>query len=113
MSTIRPISTARATADFFTGSYRFSATVQLYKRTLVDLLSDSVTEHLDLIDIYVSRLNNPGDIVATYPKGALVKREINFVLLPSEADSISKERFYAPNRVSLPIFITVPSFELE
>jgi hypothetical protein len=121
MTTVRRIPTmaqaasaaGRVTADFFTNSYRFSASVLVYKRRLVDVLGDRITDYLDLVDIYVSRINNPGEIVGTYQRGSLVKTEISFILLPSEADGISKERFYAPNRVSLPIFITLASFEIN
>ena len=108
-----PPSIGRVTADFFTDSYRFSANVLVYKRRLVDILSDRLTDYLDLMDVYISRINSPGDIVGTYQKGSLVKNEINLILLSSEADAISEERFYVPNRVSLPIFITVPSFEIQ
>ncbi|MBN1991790.1 MAG: hypothetical protein JW953_03745 [Anaerolineae bacterium] len=113
MSNIRPLSTGRVTADFFTGSYRLSASVLVYKRRLVDILADRTTDYLDLVDVYVSRINSPGNIVATYPRGSLVKQEINFILLSSLSESISKDRFYTPNRVTLPIFITVPSFEIQ
>jgi len=113
MSTIRPLAAGRITADFFTDSYRLSATVLVYKRRLIDILGDRTTDYLDLVDIYVSRVNSPGSIVATYPKGSLVKQEINFILLSSLTESISKDRFYAPNRVALSIFVTVPSFEIS
>jgi len=76
MSEIRRIHTGRVTADFFTSSYRFSASIIVYKRRLIDVLSDRITDYLDLVDIYVSRINNPGSIVATYHKGSLVKNEI-------------------------------------
>lgn len=119
MSTVRRISassagsTGRVTADFFTGSYRFSASVLVYKRRLADVLGDRMTDYLDLVDIYVSRINNPGEIIATYHRGSIVKDEINFILLSSEVEGTSKERFYVPNRVSLPIFLTVPAFEIH
>lgn len=113
MNRIRPIASGRATADFFTESYRLSASALVYKRRLLDVLSDKSTRYLELVDIYVSRINKPGDIVATYPKGVLVKEEINFILLSDEADSISKERFYASERASLPLFITLPAFEIS
>jgi hypothetical protein len=117
MSNIRSISKVaspgRVTADFFTHSHRFSASVIVYKRRLIDVLADRMTNYLDLVDIYVSRNNNPGEIVATYHRGALVKQEINFIVLPSETQAISKERFYSPTRTSRPIFITVPFFEIS
>ena len=113
MSQLRPIANTRATADFFTGSYRLSATVQTYKRRLVDILEDRLTNYLDLSDVYVSRINNPGDIIATYQTGSLVKREINFVLLPNETDSIPQDRLYTSNRMKRSIFTTIPSFEVN
>ena len=74
MNQLRPLSsTGKVTADFFTGSYRLSATVLVYKRRLIDILGDRTTDYLDLVDIYISRINNPGNIVATYQKGSLVQ----------------------------------------
>jgi hypothetical protein len=122
MSTVRRLptvataatsATGRVTADFFTSSYRFSASVLVYKRRLVDVLGDRMTDYLDMVDIYVSRINNPGEIVATYQKGSLVKNEISFILLSDETEGLSKERFYVPNRVNLSIFVTLPSFEIN
>lgn len=117
MSSIRSISKSaspgRVTVDFFTDSHRFSASVVVYKRRLIDVLGDRMTDYLDLVDIYVSRNNQPGEIVGTYPRGSLVKDEINFIMLSSETQAISKERFYSPTRVSLPIFVTVPFFEIS
>ena len=111
MPTINLTTPGRVTADFFTASYRFSASVLVYKRRLIDVLSDAITDYLELVDVYVSRINDPGDIVATYPKGSLVKKEINFIMLSSEAQGKSQERFYAL-RENLPIFISIPSFEI-
>jgi len=113
MNVVQSISPGRVTADFFTGSYRLSASVMVYKRRLVDVLADKLTDYLELVDIYISRINNPGDIVATYQKGALIKEEINFILLYNEADATSKERFFVANRINIPIFVTVPSFEIN
>lgn len=117
MSTLHSISQGatpgRVTADFFTDSHRFSASVVVYKRRLIDVLADRMTNYLDLVDIYVSRNNNPGEIIGTYHRGSLVKEEINFIVLSSETQAISKERFYSPSRNSLPVFITVPFFEIQ
>ena len=111
MNTVRRTSSGRVTADFFTSSYRFSASIIVYKRRLVDVLADRMTDYLDIVDIYISRINAPGDIVATYQKGSLVKDEIIFILLSSESEGISKERFYT-TRDDIPLFISVPSFEI-
>ena len=113
MNRIRPIVGGRTTADFFTEGYRLSASALVYKRNLIDVLGDRSTNYLDLVDIYISRINEPGDIVATYQKGSLIKDEISFVMLSSEAETVSKERFYIHNRSTLPLFITLPSFEIS
>ena len=113
MEQLRPMSNSRATADFFTGSYRLSATIQTYKRRLADVLGDRMTDYLDLTDVYVSRINKPGEIIGTYQKGSLIKSEIDFILLSSEAESIPKERFYTPNRKNRSFFTTVPFFEIH
>ncbi|MCB0208773.1 MAG: hypothetical protein KDJ52_05570 [Anaerolineae bacterium] len=112
MNTVRRISTGRVTADFFTSSYRFSASIVVYKRRLVDVLSDRMTDYLDIVDVYISRINAPGDIIGTYKKGSLVKDEITFILLSDEAEGISKERFYSA-RDDIPLFISLPSFEIH
>ncbi|MCB0196957.1 MAG: hypothetical protein KDJ65_33725 [Anaerolineae bacterium] len=112
MKTVRRISSGRVTADFFTSSYRFSASIVVYKRRLVDVLSDRMTDYLDIVDVYISRINAPGDIIATYKKGSLVKDEITFILLSDEAEGISKERFYT-TRDDIPLFISLPSFEIH
>lgn len=112
MSTVQRLNTGRVTADFFTNSYRFSAAIMVYKRRLIDVLSDRMTDYLDMVDIYVSRINNPGSIVATYQKGSLVKNEITFILLADELEATSKERFYS-SRNNIPVFISVPSFEIH
>jgi len=112
MSTMHRISPGRVTADFFTASYRVSASVIVYTRRLIDVLTDPTTDYLDMVDIYISRINNPGDIIDTYEKGTLVKEEINFLLLATETEGTSKERHYS-SRQSLPIFLSIPSFEIH
>jgi hypothetical protein len=112
MGQVQRISTGRVTADFFAGNYRFSASIIVYKRRLVDVLADRMTDYLDIVDVYISRINNPGDIVATYKKGSLVKDEITLIMLPDEVEGISKERFYT-TRDDIPVFFSVPSFEIH
>ena len=112
MSSVRRLSAGRVTADFFTASYRFSASVIVYNRRLIDVLSDPTTNYLDMVDMYISRINNPGDIVATYQTGTLIKKEINFIMLASEVEGTSKQRHFA-SRENLPLFISIPSFEIH
>lgn len=112
MNAVRRISPGRVTADFFTASYRFSASITVYTRRLIDVLSDETTGNLDMVDIYISRINNPADILASYKTGTLVKDEINFVMLPTETEGTSREGYYVAGH-DLPIFIAMPSFEIQ
>jgi hypothetical protein len=101
-------------ADFFTTAYRMSGHVDTGKRRLADILSDRLSDFLLLQDIYVSRIYKPGDITAYYKTGSLVKQQITFVVLPTEADGLSKDHVYhALTRQMRDVFITVPSFEIR
>ncbi|GAB4547899.1 MAG: hypothetical protein Kow0063_42700 [Anaerolineae bacterium] len=101
-------------ADFFTTAYRMSAHVDTGKRRLADILSDRLSDFLLLQDIYVSRIYKPGEIVAHYKTGSLLKDRITFVVLPTEADGLSKDHVYpALTRQMREVFVTVPSFEIQ
>ncbi len=102
------------TADFFTSSHRFSASIVLQNRRLTDILNDRLTDFLHIKDVYVSRINNPGEILGTYKTATLLKPHITFVALPTEADGLSKEHKYnAFSKSTEEIFITLPSFEIS
>jgi hypothetical protein len=101
-------------ADFFTTAYRVSGHVDTGNRRLADILSDRLSDFLFLEDIYVSRIYKPGEITATYKTGTLIKNQIAFVVLPTEADGLSKDHIYsALSRQMREVFITVPSFEIK
>jgi hypothetical protein len=71
------------------------------------------SDHLGLVDVYVSRINNPGDIVGTYSRGSLAKAKVDFIVLPPETASEIKGEAKAPNETELSIFITLPTFEVK
>jgi hypothetical protein len=101
-------------ADFFTATYRMSGHVDTGKRRLADILSDRLSDFLLLQDIYVSRIYKPGEIVAHYKTGSLIKDQITFVVLPTETDGLSKDHVYpALTRQMQQVFVTVPSFEIR
>ncbi len=110
-ATMRP---AALTADIFTSSHRFSAQIAIGNRRLADILNDRLTDFLSVQNVYVSRINTPGEIVVTYKKASLLKRLITFVVLPTEADGLSKEHKYnAFSKSNQDVFITLPSFEIR
>jgi hypothetical protein len=101
-------------ADFFTTAYRMSGHVDTGKRRLADILSDRLSDFMLLQDIYVSRIYKPGEIVAHYKTGSLIKDQITFVVLPTEADGLSKDHTYPAFSAQMrEVFITVPSFEIR
>ena len=101
-------------ADFFTSAYRMSGHVDTGKRRLADILSDRLSDFLLLQDIYVSRIYMPGEIVAHFKTGSLIKKQITFVVLPTEADGLSKDHTYPfLMRQMREVFVTVPSFEIR
>lgn len=101
-------------ADFFTTAYRMSGHVDTGKRRLADILSDRLSDFLLLQDIYVSRIYKPGEIVTHYKTGSIIKSQITFAVLPTEADGLSKDHTYPMlTRQMREVFITVPSFEIR
>jgi hypothetical protein len=101
-------------ADFVTTAYRMSGHVATGNRRLADILSDPMSNILPMQDIYVSRIHKPGEIVAHFKAGAIFKDRITFVVLPTEADGLSKDHVYPSlTRQMRDVFVTVPSFEIE
>jgi len=101
-------------ADFFTTAYRMSGHVDTGKRHLADILSDPMSNLLSMQDIYVSRIQKPGEIVAHFKSGAIFKDRITFAVLPTEADGLSKDHVYPSlTRQMTEVFVTVPSFEIQ
>lgn len=101
------------TVDIFTGSHRFSAQISLGHRRLADLLNDRMTDFLPVENVYVSRVNEPGNIIGTLKNASLLKSQITFIVVPTEEDGLSKEHKYNAFSKSVEnVFITLPSFEI-
>lgn len=102
-------------ADFFTHSYRVSGSVDVRRLPLADQLNDRTTSYLLLEDAYVSPIDRPGDITASYAIAALRKPNINMAVLVSKDDGLSKKQSYGSYfGTSLRnVFITVPQFEVR
>ena len=103
------------TADFFTHSYRISGAVDVRRLPLADQLNDRTTSYLLLEDAYVSPIDRPGDITASYTTAALRKENITMAVLASKDDGLSKKHSYGSYfGTSLKnVFITVPQFEVR
>ena len=101
--------------DFFTHSYRISGSVDVRRLSLADQLNDRTTSYLMLEDAYVSPVDRPGDITASYTIAALRKENITMAVLASKEDGMAKKHTYGSYYgTSLRnVFITVPEFEVR
>jgi len=102
-------------ADFFTHSYRISGSVDVRRLPLADQLNDRTTSFLMLEDAYVSPIDRPGDITASYAIAALRKDNVTMAVLVTKEDGLSKKQSYGSYfGTSLKgVFITVPQFEVR
>lgn len=103
------------TADFFTHSYRISGAVDVRRLLLADQLNDRTTSYLMLEDAYVSPIDRPGEITASYAMAVLRKENVTMAVLTSKDDGRSKKESYGSYfGTSLKnVFITVPQFEIR
>jgi len=103
------------TVDFFTHSYRVSGSVDVRRLPLADQLNDRTTSYLMLEDAYVSPIDRPGDITASYAIAALRKENITMAVLATKEDGLAKKHSYGSYfGTSLRnVFLTVPQFEVR
>jgi hypothetical protein len=102
--------------DMFTDAYRVTG------RSLVGVggihaeLGNPNSDFLEVQEAYISRIHQPGEIVASYSQAAFRKGNINFIVLQDRRDGIPVgtqhgRSIFTRGRV-IPAFLTVPSFEI-
>ena len=101
-------------ADFFTYRHRLSGRVDVRHNGLAAQLNDATTSFLVLEDAYVSNVERPAEIVASYTSSILRKRNITAIVVAQQEDGLMRQQSYGSYlgtwvRKS---FITVPSFEI-
>lgn len=110
----QPINRGLQTYDLFVHNYRVSAQVDTRHRTMNDLLNDRLTAYLELFDSYVSRVDQPGRIVAHYPQAMLRKDGVSFVIVPEDQSRPSGQRAYSYiGRSRYEAFLALPFFEVK
>ncbi len=101
----------QAQAEFFTTTHRITGQVQTGAKPLSDLLNDRSLSYLVATNVYVSRLNEPGEIGAHVPLAYLSKDNLSFVIvLAREVRSGERGRFTAQEYKAL---LTLPGFEIR
>jgi hypothetical protein len=100
--------------DFFTSGYRISGHVSTHVRSVADMLNDTLYSYLELQEVYISRISQPADIIATYAHAELRKETLLFAIVPIR-ESLSKAARSVSyfGRERLAVWLALPSFEIE
>jgi hypothetical protein len=97
--------------DFITTTHRISGEVHIGAKPFGDVLNDRSQSYLLLSNVYVSRLDKPGEIGAHAPVMFLAKDNLMFAIVPSrDARLPEPSRFGAQEYDAL---VTMPGFELR
>lgn len=109
------LTTPQIVVDFFTHSYRISGQVDVRKQTLAEMLNDRTTDFLVVDDAYVSPIDRPGEIVASYPYATLAKANLTLALVANQEDALPRKQAYGSyyGAYLYKIFLTVPTFEVS
>ncbi len=103
--------------DMFTDSYRVTGRALIGAGGIHAELGNPNSDFLEVQDAYVSRINQPGDIVISYKIAAFRKDNINFIVLQDRRDGIPVgtqhgRSVFTRGRPAL-VFLTIPSFEIQ
>jgi hypothetical protein len=109
------LSTAWLVADFFTYRHRLSGRVDVRYNKLAGQLNDATTSFLQLEDAYISNVERPADIIASYTSTVLYKQNITSIVVAQQEDGLMREQTYGSyfGTYMRKVFLTVPSFEIE
>ena len=103
--------------DLFTDSYRVTGRVLVGTGGIHAELENPNSSFLEVEDAYISRMHQPGEIVANYKSGAFRKENINFIVLQNRRDGIpvgtQRSRSIYTRGRPVHAFVTVPSFEIQ
>ncbi|HET92288.1 MAG TPA: hypothetical protein ENN99_16340 [Chloroflexi bacterium] len=109
------VSSSWLVADFFTYRHRLSGRVNVRQKKLASQLNNTSSSFLELEDAYISNVDHPADILASYATSILRKDSITAVALARQEDGLLREQTYGSyfGTYLRRVFITVPSFEIE
>ena len=103
----------RIIAEFFAQGYRVSGTYVVTKRFLADEIYDPTTNYFLLEEAYLSRIIDPARISAYYTLVLFDKSTLDFVLTVDKKDGLRRDQLYGMGNYQVPIFLTVPFFEIS
>ncbi|MBN1642485.1 MAG: hypothetical protein JXA09_14715 [Anaerolineae bacterium] len=100
--------------DFFIQGYRISGHISTRTHSVADQLNDTLRSYLRLQDVYLSRINRPADIIATYARAELRKANLLFAIVPARESLAKATRSISYfGRQRLPVWVGLPTFEIE
>lgn len=102
--------------DLFTDAYRVTGYTTVGAGGIQAELANPNSNYLELKNAYISRIYQPGDIIASYKICAFRKDNISFILLQDRRDGIPIGTQHGPSiftrgRIAN-AFVTVPAFEI-
>lgn len=103
--------------DLFTTTHRVTGRAVVGAGGIHGELGNTMTDFLELTEPYISQIQRPGEIVASYKEGSFIKENILFIVLADLKDGIPTgtshlSSVYLQGR-PMKIFLTVPSFEIH
>lgn len=103
--------------DIFTDSYRVTGRTAVGAGGIHAELSNPNSKYLEIQEAYVSRINEPGILIASYQVAAFRKDNINFIVLQDRREGISLGTQHGRSIFNrgrpVTVFLTVPSFEIK
>ncbi|MCP4426962.1 MAG: hypothetical protein GY803_20930 [Chloroflexi bacterium] len=103
--------------DLFTDAYRVTGSATVGAGGIHAELANPNSSFLEIQGAYVSRINEPGEIVTQYDLAAFRKDNINFIVLQDRRVGIpvgtQHGRSIFTRGQAMPVFLTVPSFEIK
>ena len=100
--------------DFFVHGYRISGRLITRGKAVGDLLNDQLRSYLELRDVYISRINSPAEIAATYSHAQLHKDSLLFAIVPGKERLAQVGRtvsYFGRHRRH--VWMALPTFEIE
>ena len=110
-----PLRTTWLAAEFFTHHHRITGRVDVRQQKLADQLNNRTTSFLRLEDAYVSNIERPTEIIASYEDAYIRKDRLIAVLVAQQEDALPREGSYGAylGTSLLKAFMTVPTFEVR
>lgn len=103
--------------DLFTDAYRVTGRALVGAGGIHSELSNPNSKFLELNDAYISRIHEPGEIVASYKTAAFRKENLNFIVLQDRRDGIAVGTQHGRSIFTrgrpIQAFLTLPSFEIK